>query len=57
MTEAEVVKLMESSRNEDDWNIKASRVKEAFGGTYPGFWYKAIIQSGVLALTSTRWPK
>lgn len=57
MTEDEVVKLMQSARNESDWNAKCDSVKAAFGGTYPGFWYKAIIQSGVLALTAAWWPE
>jgi hypothetical protein len=57
MTEDEVVKLMSSSRYESDWNDKANSVKAAFGGDYPDFWCRAIIQSGVRAVTSMWWSK
>jgi len=46
MTEQEVVALMGSSKNSTEWNDNADKVKAACGG-YPGFWYKAIILSGL----------
>ena len=47
MNRNEVVELMKSSVSEDEWNANSRKVKEAFGGGYPDFWYHAIIQSGI----------
>jgi len=55
MNEQEVVKLMEGSRSKADWNANCDRVKDAFGGKYPSFWYSAIIQSGVATKTATKY--
>lgn len=54
--ENDVVDLMLSSKTVDEWNDNCDRVKEANGGQYPGFWYKSIIQSGVLARSRDNWP-
>ena len=51
MNEKEVVELMESSKSEAEWNANCSKVKKACGG-YPGFWYSAIVLSGVAAKTA-----
>lgn len=48
MTEAEVIALMESSKSEEQWNANCGRVKAAFGGQYPPFWFPAIILSGLM---------
>ena len=48
MTQQEVVKLMESSRSEAEWNANCDKVKKAFGG-YPDWWYGTIVLSGVAA--------
>ena len=54
MSEPEVVNLMKSSKNEQEWNDNADKVKKACGG-YPSFWYVAIILSGVIAKTQATW--
>lgn len=46
MNRDEVVALMESATSERDWNNKADQVKAACGG-YPGFWWDAIMLSGL----------
>lgn len=47
MTEKEVVALMQSSKSESEWNANCDKVKSAFDGDYPDFWFKAIMLSGV----------
>ncbi len=42
-----VVALMKSSTNEQDWNKNCGAVKQANSGDYPSFWYASIILSGV----------
>ena len=46
MTEAEVLKLMKSSKTGTEWNDNCDKVKKAFGGDYPSFWYGSIIMAG-----------
>ncbi len=46
-----VVALMKSSTNEQDWNKNCDAVKQANSGDYPSFWYAAIILSGVCDAT------
>jgi len=50
----QVVELMKSSKSEREWNANCDKVKKACGG-YPGFWFRAIILSGVLAQTQASW--
>ena len=47
MTQQEVVDLMKSSKNEQEWDTNCDKVKAAFNGKYPKFWYMAIIASGL----------
>lgn len=47
MTEEQVVKMMESSKSEDEWNANCDKVKAAFGGNYPPWWYAKIVMSGL----------
>jgi hypothetical protein len=54
MTEENVVKLMESSASEKQWNKNASAVKKEFNG-YPSFWFGAVVVSGVAANTALKW--
>jgi len=54
MNKDEVVKLMESSKSEIEWNANADKVKKACNG-YPDFWYKAIVISGIMATTQDSW--
>lgn len=45
--EEDVVELMKSSTDENEWNDNCDKVKDANMGDYPSFWYKAIILSGI----------
>ena len=45
MTEAQVIELMKSSKNEKEWNQNCNTVKTAFDNEYPPFWYAKVIQS------------
>ena len=45
MTEHQVVELMSSAVDEQDWNNKCDEVKRRCHG-YPDFWYGSIIMSG-----------
>lgn len=47
MTQQDVVDLMKSSASSQEWNENVSKVKRAFNGDYPEFWYSAIIASGL----------
>lgn len=47
MNEEEVKDLMKSSQTEAEWNANCNKVKAAFGGVYPSFWYQAIVASGL----------
>lgn len=51
MTRDQVVTLMKSSHSEDEWNANCDKIKKAFGGRYPDFWYKAIVMGGVMRAT------
>jgi hypothetical protein len=53
-TEKGVVAYMSQATSEDDWNSRRDKVKAANGG-YPGFWYQAIILSGVFDATRLNW--
>lgn len=46
MNKEEVVKLMESSKTEQEWNDNCDKVKKACDG-YPDFWFSTIISSGL----------
>lgn len=47
MQKSDVVKLMESSKSENEWNSNCDKVKLAHDGQYPNYWYETIIMSGV----------
>lgn len=51
MQEQEVIELMKSSKNEQEWNANCNKVKLANNG-YPDFWYSSIIASGIYAETA-----
>lgn len=53
--ESDVVALMKTSTSEQNWNDNCDKVKEANGGDYPSFWYKAIILSGVYSQVVVQW--
>lgn len=43
-----VIKHMEDSTSEAEWNKHCDEVKQANNGDYPGWWYMEIIMGGVL---------
>lgn len=55
MTQEEVVELMKTSKNEDEWNTNCDKVKAAHDGNYPDYWYLTIVLSGVATETSAKW--
>ena len=54
MNKDEVVKLMESSKSESEWNLNCDKVKKACKG-YPDFWYEKVVLSGVMTNTESLW--
>jgi len=54
MSKEEVVALMESSRNEDEWNANCDTVKRKCNG-YPSFWFQTIIVSGLAGRVQSSW--
>lgn len=55
MSQIEVVELMKSSKSSDEWNANCGKVKAAFDGQYPPFWYPSIVIAGVLKETAAKW--
>ncbi|MEN9622027.1 MAG: hypothetical protein RLZZ67_461 [Candidatus Parcubacteria bacterium] len=47
MNQDQVIALMQGSKSEAEWNANIAKVKAAFGGGYPQFWYTAMLQSGL----------
>jgi hypothetical protein len=56
MNREEVIKLMESSQTEQEWNDNCTKVKTACGG-YPDFWFAAIVSSGLVSRVAARFGK
>ena len=54
MTESEVVELMRTSGSQREWNANCDRVKAAFGGQYPAFWFAVIVMSGIAGQMASR---
>ncbi len=46
MNQQEVIDLMSTSKNSQEWNDNCDKVKKACGGDYPSFWYSTMIMSG-----------
>lgn len=44
MTKEEVLNLMSSSKNEQEWNTNCDKVKKEFNG-YPSWWYVEVVLS------------
>jgi len=55
MTQQEVIDLMKSSNTEAEWNANADKVKKAFDGGYPNWWFATIVMSGILRETAAKW--
>ena len=47
MLKEDAVKLMSSSKTEEEWNANCDKVKAAHNGDYPDYWFDAIMSSGV----------
>lgn len=56
-TEEGVTGLMQTSQSEDEWNANCDKVKAGNENDYPSFWYKAVVQSGLLTKTKANWKK
>ena len=54
-TEQDVVALMKLSTTAREWDANCDKVKDANGGTYPPFWYSAIILSNLAERTANTW--
>lgn len=55
MTEQQVIRLMQSSKSADKWNANAAKVKMAHEGRYPEFWWRAIMESGLMVAVAKTW--
>ena len=55
MTETEVIELMESSQTESEWSDNCDKVKAAFNGQYPAFWWETMKLSGRMDEILGRW--
>lgn len=55
-TPERVVRLMENSKSEEEWNANCDKVKAAHNG-YPDWWCKEIMMSGVDTKTQAKWEK
>lgn len=51
----DVIALMESSSSDQEWDDNCDRVKEANHGNYPGFWFRAIVLSGLAKRVTAKW--
>lgn len=49
MTSEQVISLMKSSKTVKEWNANCDKVKAAFNGQYPSYWYELIILSGLFS--------
>ena len=55
MTKQEVIDLMKSSMSEEEWNHNVDKVKLAHSGSFPKYWFRAIILSGVASQVTQKW--
>ena len=51
MTQEEVINLMKSSKNPQEWNANCNKVKESNDNNYPNYWYAEVILSGLIDKT------
>jgi hypothetical protein len=47
MKKEEVLSLMRSSKNSQEWNDNCDKIKKAHDGGYPDYWYAEVIASGL----------
>ena len=55
MTSREVIELMVKSKSEDEWNENCDKVKAAFDGKYPPYWFNKVILGGILEAAKNNW--
>jgi hypothetical protein len=48
MTQKEVIDLMKSSKNPQEWNANCKTVKDSNDNNYPNYWYAEVILSGLM---------
>jgi len=51
MTQEEVINLMKSSKNSQEWNANCETVKKSNNNNYPSYWYVEVISSGLIDKT------
>ena len=47
--------LMRESKSGQEWRQNAETVKTYFGGDYPEWWYREIIESGIMYEAQLTW--
>ena len=52
---AEELELLNSSRNEEEWNEVCDMIKADREGQYPGDWFPKVLLSGMADRVSKRW--
>lgn len=55
MTKDEVISLLRTTRSEQQWNDACDKIKQAFGGKYPDWWFLEVLASGLMAEISSTW--
>lgn len=53
-TAEEVIALLSTTKNEDEWNKACDQIKAEFHG-YPGFWWEKIMMSGLATKIQNSW--
>lgn len=48
MNKQEVLALMKSSKDKQEWNDNCDKVKSAHNNEYPEYWFLEVIQSGLI---------
>ena len=47
MNQQEVLDLMRLSKSKQEWDLNCDKVKAAHNGSYPDYWYKEVVLSGL----------
>ncbi len=54
---SEVIAIMESCLNKNEWNHNSKMIQIAFGRKFPPYWREEILLSGLYTRISKRWGK
>lgn len=46
---------MQSSNTQDEWNQNLEKVKSAHNGELPEYWYREIVNSGLVDEIAKKW--